>query len=112
MDTFAQFGTDDLDDATRTRLERGQRISEVLKQAQYVPLPMNNQVVVLYAAINGYMDQVPVDTVKQWESNFIAFISANHSDIMESITTNSDINEETETKLKEAIEAFNKVQLA
>ena len=110
--TFAQFGTDDLDDATRTRLERGQRISEVLKQAQYVPLPMNNQVVVLYAAINGYMDQVPVDTVKQWESNFIAFISANHSDIMESITTNADINEETETKLKEAIEAFNKVQLA
>jgi F-type H+-transporting ATPase subunit alpha len=110
--TFAQFGTDDLDDATRTRLERGQRISEVLKQAQYVPLPMNNQVVVLYAAINGFMDQVPVDTVKQWESNFIAFISANHSDIMESITTNADINEETETKLKEAIEAFNKVQLA
>ncbi len=110
--TFAQFGTDDLDDATRTRLERGQRISEVLKQAQYVPLPMNNQVVVLYAAINGFMDQVPVDTVKQWESNFIAFMSANHSDILESISTNADINEETETKLKEAIEAFNKVQLA
>ncbi|MQG24682.1 MAG: F0F1 ATP synthase subunit alpha [SAR202 cluster bacterium] len=110
--TFAQFGTDDLDDATRTRLERGQRISEVLKQAQYVPLPMNNQVVVLYAAINGFMDQVPVDTVKQWESNFIAFMSANHSEILESISTNADINEETETKLKEAIEAFNKVQLA
>ena len=110
--TFAQFGTDDLDDATRTRLERGQRISEVLKQAQYVPLPMNNQVVVLYAAINGFMDQVPVDTVKQWESNFIAFMSANHSDILESISTNADINEETETKLKEAIESFNKVQLA
>ncbi|MCH2523001.1 MAG: F0F1 ATP synthase subunit alpha [Dehalococcoidia bacterium] len=110
--TFAQFGTDDLDDATRTRLERGQRISEVLKQAQYVPLPMNNQVVVLYAAINGFMDQVPVDTVKQWESNFIAFMSSNHSEILESISTNADINEETETKLKEAIEAFNKVQLA
>mgnify|MGYP000867370639 FL=1 len=73
---------------------------------------MNNQVVVLYAAINGFMDQVPVDTVKQWESNFIAFMSANHSDILESISTNADINEETETKLKEAIEAFNKVQLA
>ena len=110
--TFAQFGTDDLDDATRTRLERGQRISEVLKQAQYVPLPMNNQVVVLYAAINGFMDQVPVDTVKQWESNFIAFMSSNHSEILESISTNADINEETETKLKEAIESFNKVQLA
>ena len=110
--TFAQFGTDDLDDATRTRLERGQRISEVLKQAQYVPLPMNNQVVVLYAAINGFMDQVPVDTVKKWESDFIAFMGASHSDILESITANADINEETETKLKEAIEAFNKVNLA
>ena len=109
--TFAQFGTDDLDDATRTRLERGQRISEVLKQAQYVPLPMNNQVVVLYAAINGLMDQVPVDTVKKWENDFLAFMAASHSDIMESIATNADINEETETKLKEAIEAFNKVNL-
>ncbi len=110
--TFAQFGTDDLDDATRTRLERGQRISEVLKQAQYVPLAMNNQVVVLYAAINGFMDQVPVETVKKWENDFLAFMTASHSDIMESITTNADINEETETKLKEAIEAFNKVNLA
>ena len=73
---------------------------------------MNNQVVVLYAAINGFMDQVPVDTVKQWESNFIAFMSSNQSEILESISTNADINEETETKLKEAIEAFNKVQLA
>ena len=110
--TFAQFGTDDLDDATRTRLERGQRISEVLKQPQYVPLAMNNQVVVLYAAINGFMDQVPVDTVKKWENDFLAFMAASHNDILESITTNADIDEETETKLKEAIEAFNKVNLA
>ena len=73
---------------------------------------MNNQVVVLYAAINGFMDQVPVDTVKKWESDFIAFMGASHSDILESITANADINEETETKLKEAIEAFNKVNLA
>ena len=110
--TFAQFGTDDLDDATRTRLERGQRISEVLKQSQYVPLAMNNQVVVLYAAINGFMDQVPVDAVKKWENDFLAFMAASHNDILESITTNADIDEETETKLKEAIEAFNKVNLA
>ena len=110
--TFAQFGTSDLDEATRTRLERGQRISEVLKQPQYVPLSMTSQVVVLYAAINGFMDQVPVESVKKWETDFLAFISASHSDVLESITTNSDINEETENKLKEAIETFNKVNLA
>ena len=110
--TFAQFGTSDLDEATRTRLERGQRISEVLKQPQYAPMSMTSQVVVLYAAINGFMDQVPVESVKKWETDFLAFISASHSDVLESITTNSDINEETENKLKEAIETFNKVNLA
>jgi F-type H+-transporting ATPase subunit alpha len=110
--TFAQFGTSDLDEATRTRLERGQRISEVLKQPQYAPMSMTRQVVVLYAAINGFMDQVPVESVKKWETDFLAFISASHSDVLESITTNSDINEETENKLKEAIETFNKVNLA
>jgi F-type H+-transporting ATPase subunit alpha len=110
--TFAQFGTSDLDEATRTRLERGQRISEVLKQPQYAPMSMTRQVVVLYAAINGFMDQVPVESVKKWETDFLAIISASHSDVLESITTNSDINEETENKLKEAIETFNKVNLA
>jgi len=105
---FAQFGTAELDKATRAQLERGQRITEVLKQPQYVPVPLEKQVMILYAAINGYLDDVPVDKITAFEANFHRFMEANHPKIGDKIAKDKELKPETEEKLKEAIAEFKK----
>jgi len=105
---FAQFGTAELDKATRAQLERGQRITEVLKQPQFVPVSLEKQVMILYAAINGYLDDVPVDKVASFEANFYRFMEANHPEIGKSIASKKEITPETEEKLKAAIAEFKK----
>ena len=105
---FAQFGTAELDKATRAQLERGQRITEVLKQPQFAPVPLEKQVMILYAAINGYLDDVPVDKVTALEASFYRFMEANHPEIGESIASKKEITSETEEKLKAAIAEFKK----
>ncbi len=105
---FAQFGTSELDKATRAQLERGQRISEVLKQPQYTPMSLDKQVTILYAAINGYLDDVPVDKVTIFEINFHRFMEANHPEIGETINKDKEISEKTEEALKKAIAEFKK----
>jgi len=105
---FAQFGTSELDKATRDQLERGQRITEVLKQLQYVPMALEKQVVVLYAAINGYIDDVPVGKVVDFEAELHRFMEANHPGIGEAITKEKDISADTEEKLKAALVEFKK----
>jgi F-type H+-transporting ATPase subunit alpha len=105
---FAQFGTAELDKATRAQLERGQRITEVLKQPQYVPVPMEKQVMILYAAINGYLDDVPVDKITAFEANFHRFMEANHPKIGDQIARDKELKPETEEKLKAAIAEFKK----
>lgn len=104
--TFAQFGTSDLDAATRSQLERGQRITEVLKQPQYQPLPLEKQVTILYAAINGLLDDVPIETVQAWEAAFHSYMELEHRDIYEQITTTFQIDEATEEALTQAIQSF------
>jgi F-type H+-transporting ATPase subunit alpha len=103
---FAQFGTSELDKATRAQLERGQRISEVLKQPQYVPMSLDKQITILYAAINGYLDDVPVDKVISFEVNFHRFMEANHPEIGKTINKDKEISEKTEEALKKAIAEF------
>ncbi len=103
---FAQFGTAELDKATRTQLDRGQRITEILKQPQYVPVPVEKQVMILYAAINGYIDEVAVDKVVAFETNFRRFMEANHPEIGEAIAKEKDISSATEEALKAAILEF------
>ena len=103
---FAQFGTAELDKATRAQLERGQRITEVLKQPQFAPVPLEKQVMILYAAINGYLDDVPGDKVGAFEANFYRFTEANHPEIGKSIASKKEITPETEEKLKAAIVEF------
>jgi len=103
---FAQFGAAELDKATRAQLELGQRITEVLKQLQYVPVPVEKQVMILYAAINGYLDDIPVREVSSLEDNFHAFMEANHPEIGESIASQKEISPETEEALKTAIKEF------
>jgi len=105
---FAQFGTAELDKATRAQLERGQRITEVLKQPQYVPMPLEKQVMILYAAINGYLDDIPLDKVTAFEASFHRFVEANHPKIGGKIAKEKDIDPETEEKLKAAIAEFKK----
>ena len=104
--TFAQFGTSDLDRATREQLERGQRITEVLKQAQYQPLSLEKQVSIMFAVTNGYLDDVPVPRVREWENGFHQYIEANQPQILESIATTYEINEDTQKALRDAIEAY------
>ncbi|MBS1965232.1 MAG: F0F1 ATP synthase subunit alpha, partial [Chloroflexi bacterium SZAS-1] len=84
---FAQFASD-LDAATKAQIDRGQRLQEVLKQPQYQPLPLEDQVAVLYAANNGYLDDVPVTQVTQWKSDFLQFLHTAHADLGRAIFDN------------------------
>jgi F-type H+-transporting ATPase subunit alpha len=104
---FAQFGSS-LDKATQAQLERGRRLQEILKQPQYQPLEMAEEVLALFAATNGYADNVQVDRIKEWEDGLRRFIESTHTDLLEDITKEKKITEGTESKLREAIEAFNR----
>ncbi len=104
---FAQFGSD-LDKATMQRLERGKRMMELLKQPQYQPLPLQEQVVVLYAGTRGYLDDVPVEAISKFEKEFLEFMRNSKGDILSSIKETNDLDEATEEKLKAAIEEFKK----
>ena len=103
---FAQFGTAELDKATRLQLERGQRIQEVLKQGQFVPVPLEKQVMVLYAVINGYLDDIPVDKVISFESEFYRFTDASYREVGASIASTRDLSADAEANLKKAIQEF------
>ncbi len=104
--TFAQFGAAELDKATRAQLERGQRITEVLKQPQYVPMNVEKEVSILYAVINGYLDEVPVDKVMAFEGAFHRFMETSHPEIGQRIAMDKEISDETEEALKQAINEF------
>ncbi len=106
LSAFAQFGTAELDKATRAQLERGQRITEILKQPQYAPVSLENQVMILYAAINGYVDDVPIDKVAAFEDNLYRFMGANHPKVGRAIKKEEDLSQKTEAALKAAIEDF------
>lgn len=102
---FAQFGSS-LDKATRDQLERGQRMTELLKQPQYQPVSLANQVEILYAGTNGYLDDVPLDKIRAFEIAFQRYMEASHPDIGRKIAESRDIDSATETALKSAIEDF------
>jgi len=106
LSAFAQFGTAELDKATKAQLERGQRITEILKQLQYVPMPVEKQVMILYAAINGYVDDVAVDKVGAFEASFHRFMEASHPEIGGAIASEKEISTATEEALKAAIQEF------
>lgn len=110
--TFAQFGTQELDKTTIARLERGRRITEILKQLQYLPMPMAKQALILYAAINGYIDDIPLDKVPEFESEFHKFIEDSYSELKETIAKEKDISTESENKLKSAIAEFKNERFA
>jgi F-type H+-transporting ATPase subunit alpha len=105
LEAFAQFGSD-LDEATRNQLELGRRLTELLKQSQYQPVVMEKQVVSLYAVNNGYMDDVAVEKVRDFEQKLIEYLETQDKGILEAIRDTKELTEDIEAKLKTALERF------
>ncbi len=104
---FAQFASD-LDKATRDQLTRGEKISEVIKQPQYQPLPVEKQVAILYAATSGKLDDVPTARVKEWESGFYSFLESERPEILPRLARTKALDDETSAALDDAVETFNR----
>jgi F-type H+-transporting ATPase subunit alpha len=102
---FAQFASD-LDKATRDQLTRGEKTSEVIKQPQYEPLPVEKQVAILWVVTNGYLDDVPTPRVKDFEKRFYGFLESEHPDVLSSLGDKAGLTDETVAGLKSATEAF------
>jgi len=105
MAAFAQFASD-LDAATRAQLERGARLTELLKQDQYVPLPVERQVLIIYAGTQGYTDKIPVSSLKQYEQELYAFIDEKHAELWQLIRDKKDLTDDVKQKLDAALKAF------
>jgi len=104
---FAQFGSD-LDAATKQTLNRGERLTELLKQTQYTPMAVNEMVPLLFAGINGYLDGIPTARIQQWEKDFLQELKTNNAEIMSTIDKEGQISKDLESQLKETITSFNK----
>jgi len=105
LEAFAQFGSD-LDAATQKQLARGARLVEVLKQPQYQPVPVEKQVAIIYAVTNGYLDDVPVPHIRQWERDYLEFLEAQHSAVLNDLRTKKTLDDDLTGRLKAAIAAF------
>jgi F-type H+/Na+-transporting ATPase subunit alpha len=103
---FAQFGADQLDKVTQGQLARGQRLTEVLKQDQYVPLPIEKQVLILYAATSGSLDTVPVGEVRRFELEFLQFAETNYPAILKNIAAKKALDDAIKGEVKTALDAF------
>ncbi len=105
LEAFAAFASD-LDAASRAQLDRGARLVELLKQPQYSPFPVEEQVVSIWAGGNGYLDDVPIEDVSRFESEFLEYLRRGHAGILQTIRESLDLSEDTITALKDAIEDF------
>ena len=107
MAAFAQFASD-MDASTRQLLERGARLTELLKQPQYSPMPVEEQVVVLFAGVNGYLDKIALTDIGRFESGLLDALRGSGKEILDNIRAENKISDDTESKLKEAVETFTK----
>ncbi len=105
LEAFAQFASD-LDEASRKQLERGQRLVEILKQPAYSPLPVEKQVVIIYAGTRGYLDDINTKSIRKFEDELYPFIETKYPQIFENIRTKKKLDDETEELLKKALEEF------
>lgn len=110
LQAFAQFATE-LDEVTRKELTRGERLVEVLKQDQYQPMSLSHQVLAIFVGINGYLDDLPVEVVRDFESGFLKFVDERYPEIVREIETTKDFSEATEQKMHEAVRRFKKMFL-
>jgi len=105
LEAFAQFGSE-LDAATQRELARGARTVEVLKQPQYSPVPVERQVAIIFAATNGFLDDVEVKSIRKWEADFLSYLEAQHPAVLQGIRTKKALDEDLTGKIKAAITAF------
>src|ERR1700716_510364 len=103
---FAQFGADQLDKATQAQLGRGQRLTEILKQDQYQPLSVEKQVLSIFVATSGPLDSVPIDQVRRFESELLAFVETNYPGILKSIAEKKALDDNIKSEIKKAVDAF------
>ena len=108
---FAQFGSD-LDPATQKQLARGQRLTEILKQGQYVPMSVERQVVVIYAGTNGFLDKHPVDRLREYETQLSAFLDKKYPEIYQTIVSSGKIDDALKAKMEQALREFDGVFVA
>jgi F-type H+-transporting ATPase subunit alpha len=107
MAAFAQFGSD-LDATTQRLLNRGSRLTELLKQPQFSPLKMEEQVCVIYAGVNGYLDPMPVDRVRAFEDGLLGLLRNKNVEILNAIRDSRDLDDATAAKLKGVVESYAK----
>jgi F-type H+/Na+-transporting ATPase subunit alpha len=107
MAAFAQFGSD-LDATTQRLLNRGSRLTELLKQPQFSPLKMEEQVAVIYAGVNGYLDPIPVNRVRAFEDGLLTTLRSRHAEVLEAIRSSRDLDDATAGKLKSAVDGYAK----
>lgn len=105
LEAFAQFGSD-LDEKTKAQIERGRRTVEILKQGQYEPMTVEHQVAILYALANGYVDDVEVEKIKNWENDFHKFMDAQAKDVIQMISEKKELSDEVVAGLEKAIKEF------
>jgi F-type H+-transporting ATPase subunit alpha len=108
LEAFAQFGSE-LDQATQKQLARGERVVEVLKQPQYQPMPVEQQVMIIFAVTGGLLDDVAVEAIHDWERGFQDYMAAEHPEIAEEIRTRKVLNDELSARLRAAIEAYKQI---
>jgi F-type H+-transporting ATPase subunit alpha len=107
MAAFAQFGSD-LDATTQRLLNRGSRLTELLKQPQFSPLKMEEQVAVIYAGVNGYLDNLPLNRVRAFEDGLLSLLRSKHADILDAVRASKDLSSDSEAKLKDVVQNFAK----
>jgi len=104
---FAQFASD-LDKTTRAQIERGRRMIELLKQDQYVPMPVDDQIMVIFAGTQGFLDDLPVEAVKSFEDGFLRYIRAEKQDLKKQIMEKKVLDDDLRAKITEAVTTFKK----
>ena len=105
LESFAQFGSD-LDSVTQAMLARGRRLTDVLKQGQYVPMPVEKQIVSIYAATNNWLKDYPLNVVRRYEAEMLRYVETNHSDILADIRSKKKLDEDIKARLDKVLGAF------
>ena len=107
LEAFAKFGSD-LDKSTLQQLNRGKIMVEILKQNQYVPMSVSNQIAIIYASVNGYLDDVAIENINKYESELMEFLAANNQSTLDTITSTGKLDDEAKKDLDKALESFSK----
>src|SRR5438094_6376269 len=108
LEAFSQFGSE-LDQATQKQLARGERVVEVLKQPQYLPMPVERQVMVLFAVTNGYLDDGAPEHIKDWEQGFLGFMTAQHPELGQEVRKRKVLADELAARLRAAIDEYKRI---